>query len=647
MTLFSQTDRRNRTLEFSPGLVRIAAGLKLYVVAAVLCVLILTYSLKLWRLDIHRPLDYWGDSIMVQIWNKTIYEFGWYLKNPRLGAPYTMHMGDFPMADGLHQGIYKGLGWITPNYVVALNLFFLATFPLTTLTALYVSRKLGLGSWTAVTCSLLYAFLPYHFLRQIAHLYLASYYVVPLSILVIYRIYTGEVGIFAAKETQDTTPTKPRLWGSLLICVLQGCAGVYYGFFACYLLLISAGMSAVQRRSAVPIFTAILFIAVTTSSLLVNLTPHLLYRLEHGSNPAIATRRTIEPEVHGLKIAQLILPSFHHPIKQFAGWTWHYMTNSVSTSENSTSTLGLVGCFGFFMLVFLLWVPGDRSNQTLRVFSILTIFSVLLCTIGGFSSLFSLFVTPLIRGYNRISVYIAFFSIFTTCLLLEWFSKSLAERGYHPWVFRSLVCAVLAVGILDQVPAKASRLYTKNTYSAARWQNDVDFFGRVEASMPENALIFQYPHMTFPEGEWPEGVLSVDPSGAFHHTSYDHGRGYLHTKTLRWSFPIRGRYVDTVFQEMSQKPLPDLLKTLALGEFSGIYIYRRACPDYATELEANLRDLLGASPLVSRDTSMSFFDMRDYADRLKESMSPEVWTAEKEAVWGLPRATGNDRSLSM
>ena len=634
MTLFPKLEPRGRA-----GLFLRALALKEYVVAVVLCTLILTLSLKLWQRDFGLPFSYWGDALMVQIWSKTIYEFGWYMENARLGAPYTMNLGDFPMADGLHQVIYKALGWITPNYAVALNVFYFLTFPLTTLTAYYASKKLGLSALPALATSLLYTYLPYHFLRNLHHVYLASYYVVPLSILVILRIYSGEVGVFRRRsdsEAQEAQGNKRGLFGSLVICILQGCAGVYYGFFACYLLLIAGGASAIQRRRLSPILTALLFVAVTTSSLLVNLSPHILYRMEHGKNPEVATRKKLESEAHGLKIAQLILPSPLHRISTLAAVTNDYNKHAVSTGENYSSTLGAVGVLGFLFLLVLLCFPDHRTNVMLQGLSRLNIFCVLLATIGGFSSLFCLLVSPLIRGYNRISVFIAFFSLLAVGLILERVRRFLMDRGYSPWVFRGLVSCVILVGILDQIPAHIEAVYWASPRMEARWRNDAEFFSKVEESLPAHAMVFQYPHMNFPECEWDPAVPQLDASGEFRHTSYDMGRGYLHTKTLRWSLPIRGRYVDNIFRKMSEQPVPEQLRTLALGGFSGILVYRPGYADRAVELEAELTGLLDTPPLISPDQTMAFFDMRGYVERLEQSTPTGDWQREKDLAWNSP-----------
>ena len=62
-----------------------------------------------------------------------------------------------------------------------INVFFLLTFPLVGLAAYLVLRRLTLSPNVAIVCSILYALLPYHFLRGEGHLLLSAYYAVPLG----------------------------------------------------------------------------------------------------------------------------------------------------------------------------------------------------------------------------------------------------------------------------------------------------------------------------------------------------------------------------------------------------------------------------------------------------------------------------------
>src|SRR5205807_10341962 len=140
--------------------------------------------------------------------------------------------------------------------------------------------------------------------------------------------------------------------------------------------------------------------------------------------------------------------------------------------------------------------------------------ALLLGTLGGFGSLFFVFVSAQIRSYNRISVFIAFFSLLAIALVLDRFwtrgAKTIRNRGLMTAGF----CALLMFGILDQT----SRHYVP-PYQAikAEFESDDKFVKEIEALMPTGAMIFQLPYFPFPE----HGPVQ-------RMQDYDLFRGYLH-----------------------------------------------------------------------------------------------------------------------
>src|SRR5215813_1214531 len=164
-----------------------------YITAAVLCLLILCFFIKIWRADLRLPFYYSGDSIFYAMSTKGIIENGWYWKNPSVGAPGGLEMYDFPTFDNAVVILMWLLSLFTHNPFLVMNLFYLLSFPLITLASLFVLRRFQLSYPPALFVSLLYAFLPFHFMRNQTHLILSAYYVVPLAVLVVLWIAKGEL----------------------------------------------------------------------------------------------------------------------------------------------------------------------------------------------------------------------------------------------------------------------------------------------------------------------------------------------------------------------------------------------------------------------------------------------------------------------
>ena len=112
---------------------------------------------------------------------KGIIENGWYWQNPSVAAPGGLQMYDFPTYDNAVVIFMKLIAIFTHNPFLVMNIFYLLSFPLITLASLYVFRQFNLSYIPALFCGLLYAFLPFHFMRNQTHLILSAYYIIPLG----------------------------------------------------------------------------------------------------------------------------------------------------------------------------------------------------------------------------------------------------------------------------------------------------------------------------------------------------------------------------------------------------------------------------------------------------------------------------------
>jgi phosphoglycerol transferase len=332
-------------------------------------------------------------------------------------------------------------------------------------------------------------------------------------------------------------------------------------------------------------------------------------------------RDPVAAEVYGLKIAHLLLPINNHRIPFLARARESYDTRTAAPGEVTTSSLGVVGAFGF---LFLMGWPVYRKAQTpdtglYDALSLLTIAAVLLATVGGFGSLIAFEISSRIRAYNRISVYIAFFAFFAVVLLLENLQHIWARRGWRRLWFYALLGSILVLGTLDQTSRYFVPPYVQLTQEYAA---DRAFIERIEAQLPRNAMIFQLPYVPFPEH--PAVVRMTD---------YDHLRGYLHSKALRWSYgAMKGREGDQWQREISTRSPGELLEGLAVSEFRGIYIDRYGYGDGAAELEAQLSRLLGTHPSVRADGRLAFFDIGSFSASLRQKLNQVEWQRRREQL---------------
>lgn len=83
----------------------------------------------------------------------------------------------------------KLLALISHGYAFALNAYFLMTLPLIAASAYLSIRNIGLSKMSAPAGNLLFAFLPYHFMRGLPHFFLAAYFMIPPLVMVTLWIY--------------------------------------------------------------------------------------------------------------------------------------------------------------------------------------------------------------------------------------------------------------------------------------------------------------------------------------------------------------------------------------------------------------------------------------------------------------------------
>src|SRR5687767_9320007 len=197
-----------------------------YFAAVILCALILCFLLKLWRAEPRMPFYYNGDSLIHTAFIKGIVDNGWYWQNPSLGAPNGLQMYDLPAVDNSVAVILALIGSFTNDPFLVINIFYLLTFPLVTISSLYVLRQFNLSFATALFASLLFTFLPYHFLRGESHLFLSAYYFVPLAVMVVLWVASGR--LIDERKRFGINLRNPKFIISVVVCILVGSNAIYY-----------------------------------------------------------------------------------------------------------------------------------------------------------------------------------------------------------------------------------------------------------------------------------------------------------------------------------------------------------------------------------------------------------------------------------
>jgi phosphoglycerol transferase len=575
--------------------------------------LLMAAALRLWRADPGVPLFYAADNLMNQMFVQNILETGWFLDSPRLGAPGTLDLRDFPMADVLHFGIIKLFGCVWRDAGLILNLYYLLSFPLTALSTYFVLRRLGLGRLACLPPSVLFACTPYHFLRMQGHVFLSAYYLIPLMVGIILRVLMGQPRRrFVRREAA----------GAALVCVLTGLAGVYYAFFSCFLLL-AAGLAAAlrQRRWASLGWSALLSLLIA-ASLGAALAPSILHVAHRGKNPEVADRSPAEAETYALNVFEMLLPVQGHRVAALDRFQERFQApRNRPAGAPVFTTLGLFGSLGFLYLVGrFLWRRRPESDRIEDGLAYLSVVAVMLGTAGGLGTAFAFCASPLIRAYDRISIFLAFFALAGLAFALQRFANRHLKSRWGVAAYAAGQAGLLLLGALDQT---SDRFVPDHAEMQRAYTSDWGFARRLEQVLPPGALVYQMPYVPFPESP-PSGKLDY----------YDLLRPFLHSRTLRWSYAaMKGREGDRWHAAVAALPVGELLEQLAVAGFRGVCVDRDGYADRGRVVERQLARLLGVRPLISGNGRHSFFDLTEYVGTLRGRCTEAEWDSLREEIF--------------
>jgi phosphoglycerol transferase len=207
-------------------------------------------------------------------------------------APFGANWSDWLVTELLHIAMLTALGWVTPNFGAVVNLFYLATFPLAMLSALWVLRHFGIPWPAAIAAAILYAFLLYHFSRATHHLSLSAYFLVPFAAAV--AVWVAERRELMAIARRRITITRPFGVIALVTCLLTAISGVYYAFFAVFFLGVAACIATARERSRRAWITPVILAGDDQYYGWLTLLPTRIHAMRHGPNTEAVKRSAIE-----------------------------------------------------------------------------------------------------------------------------------------------------------------------------------------------------------------------------------------------------------------------------------------------------------------------------------------------------------------
>ena len=590
-----------------------------YASVALLAFVVALFVLQIWRADFSVPFYYTsgGDVFSVVALFKIIAESGWVEQSAKLGMPFGAEFYGYPSTSAAHELAIKLLLVFVRNPIAAMNTYFLLGFPLSAVSAFYVFRKFGISTSVAIGTAMLFAFLPYHFFRNEAHLFYASYFFVPLAIMVALWVARGSTLFHFSKVALR----RPALlltrngWIALAVCLVLASDNPYHTFFFAVMIVAGAVISIVRKFPLRAVAgTATLLLATLALGFALNLSPTFIYNKLHP-DAGLAFRRTpVDSETYSLTLTQLLLPIEQHRLAPLAALRAAYDGGALAVNENSSVSLGIVGAIGFlFLTSWLLLRPFARPKAPVLLDDLASLSAIafVFATFGGIGALFAFYVSDVLHAYNRIAPFIAFLSLFAIAILFDRLLVRLRTKANARAYVVLTVASLVTVGIFDQTSAASIPPYAADASTFAAMQRFTD---AIEASLPAGASVFELPVIPFPEEElqYPRILPSEELTP------------YVHSNALRWSY---GSFPDSAsnrFQNDAASGTPRTLAfKLAMAGFGGLLIDRNGYPDAAAALQRALRPLVVTPPIASEDGKWLFFNLTRYTAALAQRFGHE------------------------
>ena len=600
-----------------------------YVLAASISLAAVCFSAKVWMIDLNIPIVSGGDSLWISTTVKNFVDGGDFYHYVNLGMPFDgADRFIFPVTSYVSLGILKLMSFFSSNYGLVLNLYAIGTFPLTAVIALFALRRLKISRIIGCMAAVLYATLYYHYVRFEGHLHVASYFMIPLICVAAFWVMRGELIKPVMEDGMQSKLNKlfgkydaGKLCFCVIACIGVGFSEAYYQMFSLMIVFFVGLYAWISQKNYRHFIVALIMIFVIICSML----PWMFFSFwGSGSDYSgfmSATRNAGDVEIYGLKFTHLILPNGQSRIPALAAFTNNYISETPLNNENGTASLGIVASIGFLYSLFVVMFQKLRKNdKDIEYCGKINLYMFLLATIGGIGSLIAFIVpvTSAARCYNRMSIFIAFFSLLAICYLLQRVQKKIKKKSAMA-IFLAGVVALMMFGVYDQNPGKPLSSQQKNQ----EFMQKAQYFENIQQELPQNAKMLQLPVVS-------SGIYSdYNEIGA-----YESLWPYILSKDLKFSYGAdEGSYEEAWLYSLERQPTDKMVRDAVIVGFDGILIDRYGYLNRDTGLlEKKIASITGDEPLVSQEGRYAFFNLADYAQIMRMQYTEGELNAMKDEL---------------
>lgn len=578
----------HRTIEWC----REEGGFYLLNLMAVVSALIVL--LKLWNWSASVPLSLGGDGNFQLILINNLIKGGTAWTNSTMGAPENLSLYHFPpVGETIHIWMLHLLGLVTRDAVKTQTLFYFASFITTSFTAQLAARMSGVSRKSAWAVGVLFAFLPYHFMRNVNHLELSSYFTLPL-ILVAILVLINRATIWSGRRTCGVL---------VLLGAIAGGTGLYYAIFSAVMVVIVSSIFAMNKGSWKRFLRNICCYLISMCLMVAySIVPMVLY-FRHHTFPRFE-RDFVNLEYYGLKIANLFLPIPNHRLGFFRSIS--SLTTPSAVPGEGTEMIGMVAVCGVIILVGVVFKTinssyvarekRENADSIWIVFAVTTCVALLIATVAGLSSIFYIVGLRQIRCWNRLSPLIALIGLIAIFIFVERVVTHHTRLKLSGRLFICVPILIVLFGLWDQTSPSNIPAYSTVT---TEWNADSRYVATVDRKFSRGDMILQLPEMVFPEN----GPIFAMPD-------YAQAVPYIHNTRLRWSYGLAKNEVENWDENQVVDNFINFVSEKQKMGFVAIEIDTRGFSDGGLSVIEKLKSL-GAKQTVKSENGFSIvFDLR-------------------------------------
>lgn len=571
-------------------------------VAVFITLFLLIIVYQLWNKNLNIPFIYNenGDGLGAIYSVKNLLEGNWYFEDPHLNAPHQInnYMQDYL----LPLGIIKIISCFVKTTGLAVNLFWIITYILTTVATYALLRKIRCNYIISIMGSVIYSFLPYHYFRMY-HFWLMGCYIVPIAVWIILDIlnFKGEITVSNLKKH------KMKMGLIVLFALLIGTNGIYYAVFTSVLLLSGAIVISIRNKK----FANFLFAIICT---LIMFFPIICFvmmpAIIMGGNIVsnIASSRSLyQMTVFALPLILLFSPIPEHRIDFISKFAENLYLELGINNEAYMVSLGIFMSVGLIISVLYLFCSKKKTLPILSQMGMLNIIAILWGITSGLNIFIGIFLTTSIRCWNRISIFIALFSLLSSCVVIQKYFDKIKLRRFVTSVgcFLIMICAVL-----DQTTsafAHYSEYNIEEKQYVASYDNLEEEYTDLENYVYEIEKYFESDAMIFQYCPYKE-----------QNTQFSKLKYALVSDSLKWSSTTVENEHSIWINTILSFNKTNILNILAVYDFDGIVLDRSWYSD-TIQFEQDIKEfenLIGEKAIIDQHSNMYCFDIREYKEKL-------------------------------